>query len=143
MSQQVVAAAAFLILIKRKKRKHRWWTRQLYIRNYTEQNAFFEKLLADDEALFKNFSRMSSDDFNYLLQKVSPIISKCDTNYRDAIPAKVRLLLTLRFLASGDSYESLKYLFKIAPCTISKIVPEVCQALIEALKAEIKVSLIV
>nr|CAH7742525.1 unnamed protein product [Callosobruchus chinensis] len=87
---------------------------------------------------------MSLHDFNYLLKKVSPIISKCYTNYRYAIPAKVRLLLTLRFLASGDSYESLKFLIKIAPCPISKIVPQVCQAIItEVWKGEIKVSLVV
>nr|CAI5856503.1 unnamed protein product [Callosobruchus analis] len=52
---------------------------------------------------------MSLHGFNYRLEKVSPIISKCDTNFRDAMPAKVRLLLTLRFLANRDSYESLNF----------------------------------
>ena len=88
---------------------------------------------------FDNFCRMSSSDFEFLLQKIGPDISKNDTKWRKAIPAKVRLAVTLRFIASGDSYQSLHYLFKISPQIISEIVPEVCNALIEALKHYVKV----
>lgn len=87
---------------------------------------------------FHNFTDVT--DFEYLLPKVSPIISKKDTPKRDAIPAKVRLAITLRFLASGDSFESLHFLFKVSSSIISRIVPEVCMALNEALKDQIKVS---
>lgn len=89
---------------------------------------------------FNKFTRMSTVDFEYLLQKVSPIISKKDTQFRPAIPAKIRLAVTLRFLASGDSYESLHFLFKISPQLISEIVLEVCKALVYILRNEIKVS---
>ena len=54
-------------------------------------------------------------------------ISKKDTAFRKAI-------LTLRFLASGDSYVSLQYLFRISKQAISCIVPEVCEAPVEKLK---------
>lgn len=87
-----------------------------------------------------NFCRMSSEDFEILLQKVSPLISKLDTNWRIAVPSNVRLALTLRFLATGDSYMSLQYLFKISHQLISTIVYEVCKALIQVLKEEVKVS---
>lgn len=116
MSQQTVAAAAYLVLCnvrkKNYKRKHRWWKRELFMGSSTAQNDFLEKLLSDDQSLFKNFSRMSVEDFNYLLHKLSPRIRKNDTNYREAIPPKIRLLVTLRFLATGDSYKSLMYLFR-------------------------------
>ncbi|CAK1602623.1 unnamed protein product [Parnassius mnemosyne] len=82
---------------------------------------------------------MSLEDFEYLLNKVSPVIMKRDTQLREAIPARVRLAVTLRFLASGDNYESLHFLFKISPQIISKIIPEVCLALNQVLKEEIKV----
>lgn len=80
------------------------------------------------------------EDFNILLEKVGPKIMRSDTNCREAIPPKIRLLVTLRFLATGDSYHSLMYLFKISEPTISRTVPEVCQAIIEALPDVIKVS---
>ena len=145
MSQQTVAAAAYLVLCnvrKKTKRKHRWWKRELFMGSSTAQNEFFEKLLSDDQSLFKNFSRMSVEDFNYLLNKVSPRIRKSDTNYRDAISPRIRLLVTLRFLATGDSYKSLMYLFRISEPIISMTVPEVCQAIIKALRDVVKVSLL-
>lgn len=41
---------------------------------------------------------------------------------------------SIRFLASGDSIESLSYSFLIAPTTICNIVRETCNALWKALK---------
>ncbi|CAH2013465.1 unnamed protein product [Acanthoscelides obtectus] len=66
------------------------------------------------------------------------MIYKHDTDFREAIPAKFRLAITLRFLASGDSYKSLHYLFKVSVPMISKIIREVCQALNEVLKDQVK-----
>ncbi|CAH2013705.1 unnamed protein product [Acanthoscelides obtectus] len=85
-----------------------------------------------------NFFRMSSIDFEYLLQLIGPRIKKQDTVFRESIPAKVRLALTLRFSATGDSFKSLHYLFKISPQVISLIVSEVCKALCEALRSFVK-----
>ncbi|KAJ8912224.1 hypothetical protein NQ315_009048 [Exocentrus adspersus] len=96
------------------------------------------ELFCEPSGEFKKFTRMSLEDFENLLNKVSPMIAKQDTRLRKAIPPRVRLAITLRFLASGDSFESLHYLFKISPQLISKIVPEVCLALNEVLKEEIK-----
>ena len=102
-----------------------WW--KLFMGSNIAQYDFFEKLLADDKSLFKNFSRMSVEGFKYLLHKISPRIMKTDTNYCDAIPPKIRLLVTLRILAIGDNYKSLMYLFRVSESTISRTVPVVCQ----------------
>nr|CAI5845516.1 unnamed protein product [Callosobruchus analis] len=98
-----------------------------------------EKMLLDGGWFFQNFTRMSSTDFAELLSMVGPIIRKVNTNMREAIPEKVRLAICLRYLASGDSYRSLMYTFKISDSTISLIVPEVCNALNEVLKGYVKV----
>ncbi|XP_023311663.1 uncharacterized protein LOC111692132 [Anoplophora glabripennis] len=52
---------------------------------------------------------------------------------REAITVKERLAITLRYLATVDSYTSLQYIFRVSKQSISRIVPEVCDAIIEAL----------
>lgn len=88
---------------------------------------------------FKNFARMTSADFENLINIVGHKIKKQDTNFRNAIPVKERLAITLRFLASGDSFHSLMYLFRVSKQSISSIIPEVCEALISGLHTYVKV----
>ncbi|GFG40238.1 hypothetical protein Cfor_09826 [Coptotermes formosanus] len=82
---------------------------------------------------------MTKSDFEILSQKIGPIIQRKDTKYREEIPASIRLAVTVKYLASGDSFTSLTYTFKISKQSISMIVPEVCEALIAALKEYVKV----
>lgn len=51
---------------------------------------------------FQNLLRVSVEDFNFLLEKVAPHITKKDTHLRKAISPKDRLSVTLRFLATGE-----------------------------------------
>ena len=69
-----------------------------------------------------------------MLTLVKPKITKATTNMRQPIPAEERLAVTLRYLATGETYESLMYQYRIHSTTIAKIVPEVCQAIYEKLK---------
>ncbi|CAH1969416.1 unnamed protein product [Acanthoscelides obtectus] len=128
-------------VIKKKWKRRRWWMLAIH-RNRTKnsmENQLAE-LYAEPAGEFDNFVRMSCSDFEYLLQKTSPMIAKNDTDRRDAIPVKVRLAVTLRYLATGDSYRSLHYLFKISSQVISLIVPEVCLALNDILKDLVKLA---
>lgn len=106
-------------------------------RKYMDEK--FSELLHEPSGQFDNFCRMSFSDFEYLLNEIAPLITKKNTSFREAIPAKYRLALTLRFLASGDSYKSLHFLFKVSTQVISTIIPEVCIALNKVLKDQIKV----
>ena len=94
----------------------------------------------NESGWFKNYTRISWDDFHLLVKLISPYIQKIDTKYRPAITVEEQLAVTLRFLATGDSYKSLMYSVKISNTTIGRFVPRVCKALIEVLKDEIKVS---
>ncbi|EZA52911.1 hypothetical protein X777_07656 [Ooceraea biroi] len=53
---------------------------------------------------------------------------------RECISLKERLSLTLRFLATGESYRSLEYSTRIPACTISRIIPETCRVIYEVLR---------
>ena len=87
-----------------------WESSFLKGRNYVK---LLENVKADETGLFKNLNRISSSDFDFLLNKIEDKVSRVDTNYRDSIPASVRLALTLKFLATGDSYGRLMCLFRI------------------------------
>nr|CAI5856995.1 unnamed protein product [Callosobruchus analis] len=87
----------------------------------------------EESGEYKNVCRMASQDFDYLLSLIEGKISKSNTNYRDSIPAYDRLAVTLRFLATGDSYESLMFFSKMSKATICNVISEVCAAIVEAL----------
>ena len=76
---------------------------------------------------------MSPERLDHLLSLVSPLITKQDTNFRKAIPPSERLMLTLRFLASGDSQVSLTYLFRMGKKTVSRIISETSKAIFQVL----------
>jgi hypothetical protein len=149
--EEVVLAAAACVILATQRRPRRFWVKpSLKARAKYSGSDMLKDLQEDDvdplcgelrcDGSFKNFLRMSSSDFEYLLLMLGPKIAKQDTNYRKAIPVKEKLALTLRFLATGDSYTSLSYLFKISKSTISLFVPEVCAAVIDLLEENIKVS---
>lgn len=98
-------------------------------------------LRMEDASGFKNFTRMSATDFEFLLNLIGARLTRQDTNYRKCITVTEKLAVTLRFLATGDSFQSLMYLFRISKQSISKFVPETCQALTDALKDTIKVNI--
>lgn len=56
---------------------------------------------------FKNFCRMSTEDFENLICLVGPAVRKKNTNCTHAVSVTERLAITLRFLATGDSYHSM------------------------------------
>ena len=57
---------------------------------------------------------MAPADFELLINLVSPKIVKIDNRLRAAVPLQERLVVTLQFLATGDLYTSVQYLFQIS-----------------------------
>ncbi|CAI6363058.1 unnamed protein product [Macrosiphum euphorbiae] len=79
---------------------------------------------------------MSRFQFNTLYLKIKNEISKQNTLFRESIPAKEKLGVCLRFLATGDSYQTIAFSFRLGHSTVQGIVIEVCNAIILKLKEE-------
>ncbi|XP_056401016.1 uncharacterized protein LOC130294893 [Hyla sarda] len=75
---------------------------------------------------FYNFVRMPMEAFDNLLAIVGPHLQRSHTHLHKAISPMERLLITLRFLATGESYASLHLQFRVGKSTISSIVKETC-----------------
>lgn len=65
------------------------------------QNQLYRELFTDDPLEFRRMLRVDCDQFLELLSRIGHRIQRRDTHLRRAIPARVKLELTLRYLASG------------------------------------------
>ncbi|KAF4114018.1 hypothetical protein G5714_004241 [Onychostoma macrolepis] len=79
---------------------------------------------------------MTAEDFDFLLGRVKHLITKQDTKMRLAIPPGECMSLTLRFLATGESFKSLRFQYRVETSTISQIVVKTCAALYQVLKED-------
>ncbi|XP_059222658.1 uncharacterized protein LOC131996767 [Stomoxys calcitrans] len=121
-----------------KKRKRKWSEEWLLERKKHSHVATLKNMEMLTPRDYKNFLRMDVDTYEELLRWVTPAIKKEDTVMRDAITPNERLSATLRFLASGQSYEDLKFLTKISAQSLGGIILETSKAIIAALKPFIK-----
>jgi len=94
----------------------------------------------NEDVLFKNLMRMSKMNFYTLLGIMKPKITKQNTHFRKSVPAEIKLVITLRHLATGDSFMSLMYLFKVMKQFISSMLPGFLKAIIERLQDYVKAS---
>ncbi|XP_074027668.1 uncharacterized protein [Leptinotarsa decemlineata] len=79
---------------------------------------------------------MDEDTYLELLKLVTPLIKKEDTLMRQSITPHERLTATLRFIATGRSYEDLKFSAIISPQALGHIIPETCKAIYYVLKKD-------
>ncbi|KAL4136159.1 hypothetical protein QTP88_007723 [Uroleucon formosanum] len=97
-----------------------------------------EKFGDNDPLEFKSVIRLTPEQFEELLLEISPIISRADTFMCPALPARLKLELTLAFLASGTNSRILSVMFRVSKASISNMIPEVCDAIYSVLSDYIK-----
>ncbi|XP_069625366.1 uncharacterized protein [Ranitomeya imitator] len=100
-----------------------------------DYHTLYDELNANPDK-FSEYTRMSQDSFRELLGRVPGAIQRQDTQLRRAIPAEERLLVTLRFLATGESLSSLHFQYRLGIYTLSGIVADTCRALWNVLRDE-------
>ncbi|XP_063221343.1 uncharacterized protein LOC134530450 [Bacillus rossius redtenbacheri] len=119
-------------------RRRRWWTRP-WIQRRDEgagcvHRLVNEELKMEDPESYKNYLRMDEQSFQKLKRVVESRIKKKSTNMRQSISVEKRLSVTLRFLATGETYQSLSFAYRITASTLSGIIPSTCRAIYDALK---------
>jgi len=139
----LLAAIAAAITMNPKKsrtrRKRKVWAREWLLRR--PEYGLYERLLSElareDRIGFRNFHRMDPDMYQEILARVGPRIQKQKTNWREPLSPGLRLAITLRYLATGDSYMSLQYSFRVSNNAISRLIPETCEAIFQEYTDEV------
>lgn len=129
---------SYLIYLQKKRlivenpHKRAMWTRNIFLEEnrlkYGCGSTLIRELEQSDPIKYFNYFRMSHTLFNELHEKIKNQISKLYV-VRAPIPSEIRLAITLRYLASGDSMVSLSYVFRVSPQAITTIISDVCEAI--------------
>jgi hypothetical protein len=98
------------------------------------------ELAAEDSDSYRNHLRISEAQLDFLLHKRCPLTQKADTFLRPALPTKLKLQITLHYLATGTCFRTSSVLYTVATCGISLMIPEVCKAIYDILDVFIQVS---
>jgi hypothetical protein len=117
---------------RRQRRQRRMWVRPWIQRrqmfgHYTTLMAELERESRGD---FIGFMRMEPAMFHELLMRLTPRLTKADTNWRKALEPGLKLAVTLRYFATGSSYRELAYAFRVPHNTISTFLIDVCHAIV-------------
>lgn len=85
-----------------------------------------------DHISFHSFFRMTHETFLVVCATLEDRLNTNQSSLRnDTLSVQEKVAVTLRFLATGNSYRSLELLFLISSKTISKIIVEVCDSIID------------
>jgi hypothetical protein len=100
-----LAAAVYVALAinKRRKVKRKCWVKN-WVRRRNRKGAYMQlisELQLEDAQQFRNFTRMSAVEVQSLVNMLGPVIGKQDTAMRNAISVEERVIVPLRFLATG------------------------------------------
>ena len=74
------------------------------MRRRDQQGAYTQlirELQLEDAQQFRNFTRLSAVEVQSLVNMLDPVTGKQDTAMRNAISLEERVIVTLRFLATG------------------------------------------
>lgn len=107
------------------------WVNDLFRRR--QQRGFFNnlipELLHNERYNLKKFLRIDEPTFKHLVDLLKPRLQKFNP-FRLPLTPQEKIAVTLRYLATGETYESLQFGFRMAANTICKVIPETCDAII-------------
>ncbi|KAK0142027.1 Protein ALP1-like [Merluccius polli] len=133
---------ALVALYLRRRRRRRRRCRSIWVHPTVQRrydHGEYHRLVSElrlDEVRFQQYFRLNRTEFDELLLKVAPLITKTDTSFRSAISPGERLAICLRYLATGDSFRTIAFSYRVGHSTVAGIVSEVSRAIWDCLVAE-------
>ena len=94
-----------------------------------------EMRLVDHQSFYRYF-HMSPDRLSHLLALVGPALTRKTTNFRAPISPGERLAITLRYLVTGDSMQTISFNYRVGHSTVCGIIDSTCDSLWNVLAPE-------
>ncbi|XP_054603133.2 uncharacterized protein [Nothobranchius furzeri] len=130
VSRRRTLALLLLLDLVHQRRRSRFWVHPLNQQRRSQGD--FYHLVAElrlDSQRHHQYFRMSAEKMDELLSLVGPELRRQSTSFRAAIEPKQRLAVGIRFLASGDSFVSLAFSYRLGQTTVRNSVHMVCAAI--------------
>ncbi|KAK0133604.1 Protein ALP1-like [Merluccius polli] len=134
---RVSVVAALLHGRGRRRYRLHWVHPILRTRNQRGEYHSLVQELRLNSLLFEQYFRMPPEYFDELLGKVGPLITRADTFFCSAIGPAERLAICLRYLATGDSFRTIGFSYRVGTSSVCRIVREVASAIWTALVEEV------
>ena len=113
---------------ERRRRDRVVWVRQWILRR--PEHGLYHKLMVElrnvDPRAFHHFMRMPPAMFDEVVQRLTPRLTKQDTNYRPSLEPGLKVAINLRHLASGNIYRNMQYAWRLPHNTISVVAGKRC-----------------
>ena len=93
----------------------------------------FYTIFQEDAEGFRGYIRLNTTSFENLFELLAPCLLKKDTVMRECIKPEEMCCVALKYFASGESFHSLEYEFRIIRKPISYIVEQVAATIIKTL----------
>uniref|UniRef100_A0A9J7XNE0 DDE Tnp4 domain-containing protein n=1 Tax=Cyprinus carpio carpio TaxID=630221 RepID=A0A9J7XNE0_CYPCA len=122
-----------LLCLRRRRRRSVWVHDILQARQQLGEYHRLVQELRLDDGRFQRYFRLDRDQFDNLLSKVGPRIVRQDTSYLRTIELAEHLAICLQFLATGDSFRTIAFSYRVGVSTVAGIVGEVARAIWDAL----------
>ena len=137
-----------LLLLKKKKLvlkrlrgestpKREYWVHPISLRRH-ELGVYHT--LVQEMRLYNNrhtkYLRMGPESFDFILNKITPLIEKQDTNMRKSLEPGLKLAVTLHHLAEGASHRTIADHYRLGRSTVSEIIYATCNAIWETMQPE-------
>uniref|UniRef100_UPI0037E82BD5 uncharacterized protein isoform X2 n=1 Tax=Semicossyphus pulcher TaxID=241346 RepID=UPI0037E82BD5 len=121
---------ALYLLLRRRRQRRIMWVHPINKRRQ-ELGAFHHlvaELFLGRDCHLKYF-RMSPEKMYHLLSLIGPDLTPQTTNFRESIQPKQRLAVSLRFLATGETFANLAFQYRLGKSTVASSVHITCRAI--------------
>eukprot|EP00112_Aurelia_sp_Birch-Aquarium-sp1_P001674 Seg1181.5 transcript_id=Seg1181.5/GoldUCD/mRNA.D3Y31 product="Protein ANTAGONIST OF LIKE HETEROCHROMATIN PROTEIN 1" protein_id=Seg1181.5/GoldUCD/D3Y31 len=114
-----------------RKKGRRFWVRKIFAerKEKGEYYTLVRDLRLHDQEIFFRYFRMSPTTYEKLLGYVGADLKKVTTKMREPVGPDERLLITLRYLTTGDAQTTIGTNYRMSPTTVGRIINETCKSI--------------